>query len=181
MASPIQTRPSGLLGLLQLKQTGTNPSELLSTVQPHIDLFQNYVQSLMQVERGLFGGVPATASIGTAQNGFQNFNIGGLAAQVPQNEQWWVEACSTDPSGIAAADNFKVAVGYAFTGVSGWYPLVPAWQDTITARARFGACDPMPRAVMVPPGAQFLLLVYDIVTAGGISFNLFMRAARIPI
>jgi hypothetical protein len=81
MAGPIQVIPRGLLGMLQLKSGGNNPSQLNETVQPVIDLYPQYKESLAQYQP--LGGI-ALASGAVGPNFFAP-----LAIIVPDNEIWW--------------------------------------------------------------------------------------------
>lgn len=180
MGSPIQTRPQGLLGLLQLKQTGVHPTDFSSTVQSTYDLFSSYTQGLMQSEFGLFGAVPLiTPALTTGQSGFRAFTP---AANVPQNETWWVEHVTVGvPGGLAAADTLIASIGYTLPNISGWYPLAPTQADVITARARGFRYEPVPRPIWLPPGASIQANIVDILTGTSIQPALWIRAARIPI
>lgn len=65
MASPISRRPEGLLDLLLTQQQGRNPSELLNTVGPVLDLVRFYDSQRLTSKAltsvvtaiGTFGGV----------------------------------------------------------------------------------------------------------------------------
>ena len=182
MPGPIQTIPQGLLGLLQLKQTGENPNALDLTVQPNVELLQFWAQRVMQESQGLFpGGPPATATLTTAAGpGTRNFLIGGVPVSVPNNETWYCDQVLAYSGSIAATDNFvNISPGYTVPG-GGVYTMCPLATDVISARARFVWTNPLPRPIFIPPGAQLTMEIGDMIS-GGMTFTLFMRAARLPI
>lgn len=84
MPAAIQLTPAGLLGLLQLKNEGRNPQNLIETIQPVIDCFELYRGSAREsrsTDDILFavGANPVTV-----------FTNGDLAV-VPSNEFWFVD------------------------------------------------------------------------------------------
>lgn len=180
---PIQTLPQGLLGLLQLKSLGKNPSELLDQVQPSYDLFEQYVQTLMQGEIGLFGVTPTTAALVSAGHGFAPF--ANLASPViPNGEMWWVEAATVYIVGntLAAADTVVAGAGYVLPNHLTIHTLNPmSNKDIISARARSWSPDPMPRSLWLPPGTTFGIQVFDILSATSITLQMGMRAARVKL
>lgn len=184
MAGPIQQIPQGLLGLLQLKELGSNPPTLVDTVAPNLDLFALYAERGSNAALGLFGVNPQTATFATATPNVHNFLVGGVNAQVPQNEMWYVTNAGITMVGlIAAADSITVGLGWlSFAGAGGdLYMMTPVYRDTITPRSRFLQTDPMPRPMFVAPGGIFTAVVVDNLTAGTQQLQLSIRAIRIPI
>ncbi|MBA0088971.1 MAG: hypothetical protein HRJ53_28615 [Acidobacteria bacterium Pan2503] len=181
MAGPIQTLPQGLLGLLQLKSFGENPYDLLETVQPSVDLYRLWIERNAQDVQGLFGVASVnTAALVTGNHGTQNF---GSAAQVtPSNEIWFVVYFTGTIQTIAAADTITGLQTGIFTSIpnGGVYLQSAPVSDVITARARSLATNPV-APFFVPPGSQFVVNVADILSVGGITVNLNLRAVRIPI
>jgi hypothetical protein len=180
MAGPIQVIPQGLLGLLNLKQTGKNPDQLLEQVQPTFDLTGMYEQRLIQTELGLFGGSATTAALVTGNKGSNAITVGGVQVQVPLNEMWWVEQCALATVTVAAADTIIAGV-LTSSNQGGASYITPVYQDVVTARARSFVTPPMTRPLFVGPGTGFLCWVLDILSVGGITLSLSMRAVRIPI
>lgn len=100
MASgPIQVSPSGLLGFLNLKNSGRNPDVLNESVQPTMDLREWYFETSAQVDstlRQLSLNVGAAATLG-----FYNYNN---IITVPQNQWWYVTRYSIQAVVQAATD-----------------------------------------------------------------------------
>lgn len=188
-AGPIQTIPQGLLGLLQLKETGHNPDVLNQQVSPNLDIGLMYLERVMQTEAQLFGGVPQTTAIANAQHGFIQFQVAGVAAQIPNNETWFVVGVSAiillpTLNTLAAGDTIVGGVCWNISGTTSQYLFHPLVADIVTARARSWIPSPMTSVPgrWLPPGCQFSLYVADIsVAAGTYTFQLAMRAARVPI
>lgn len=189
-SAPILTIPQGLLGLLQLKETGKLPATLGEVVGPNLDLFQMYAERLAVSAIGLFGGNPQTAAITTGLIGFRPFLLSGSVVTVPQNEMWYVtQVCATIVTGaIAAADTFRGGPCWATSNQSNLpgvgsdvYMMSNNYQDAVTARNRGVATDPSARPFFVPPGAGFYMAIEDALSATSIAFQLALRAARLPI
>jgi len=74
---PIQTLPQGLLGLLDLKNSGSNPPQLGEVVTPQLDLLEQYVIGRLEQ-------VTDPAAVAAA--------VGPVASAlvVPQTELWFV-------------------------------------------------------------------------------------------
>ena len=73
MASPIARRPGGLLDLLLTQQQGRNPSDLLDSVQPILDMAAFYEQERLYVT----GGAKTITAVG-----------GNDTILVPAGESW---------------------------------------------------------------------------------------------
>lgn len=190
MSGPIQTIPQGLLGLLQLKELGSNPPVMVDSLSPNIDLTQLYLQRLMQQETGLFGGVPKTGAVVSAGHGNVTFSLAGTQVSVPQNEMWYCVAAgviidSSSPGGgntVVAADTITAGLMWGLPGSITGYMMTPIQQDVISARARTWTTPPMTTPQWFGPGTTFWIVIFDIlVAAGAYTFDLSMRAARIPI
>jgi hypothetical protein len=170
-----------LLSLLALKQTGANPSALLETVQPSIDLTMFFGQRLMLDMPGLFPSASgATAALVNGNKGVQNFT----GCVVPVNETWLCYAAHAFINNVPAADTVvNCAVGYIsqVAAGTGLYLLSPPNSDAVTARARSFITSPIYQATWLPPGAQMFFWLGDILTATSITATLFMRAARFLI
>lgn len=60
MSGPIQTLPAGFLSLLQLKNMGVNPSQLIDSVQPSFDMMEWYLRNAVTLETQCSLNIPAT-------------------------------------------------------------------------------------------------------------------------
>jgi hypothetical protein len=181
-SGPIQTIPQGLLGLLQLKELGKNPSELLDQVQPSYDLFQQYIQRNLVGEQTLIGGPISTAALVTANRGLQGFSLNGAGVtflNVPQNQIWYVYQLSGDVLTINPADTISYSMACLLP--SGRFcALSPPYLDVQNARTRAGLSG-----VVTPfwasPGTGFAVWVYDILAATTITVLGTIRAVQIQI
>jgi hypothetical protein len=173
----IQTIPQGLLGMLQLKELGRNPSFLADTVAPQLDLFNFYVERTAQQEVGLFGAALTTAGLATGAHGTVGFTI---APTVPVNETWWVTVFTVNVQTIAAADYVRMAPALGIPGVSA-FTVGPDVNDVISARARTVTSPPITKPFWAPPGSVFAVQVFDILTATSIAITASLRASRVPI
>lgn len=176
MAGPIQALPQGLLGLLQLKETGRNPSVMVETVSPNIELLEFFMQRQMQNELGLFGGSPVTVAVSTVTE--TGFAVGGVTCQIPANQTWWIERLSVKCSFLAA--DYARFVPVIVTPNTSSYSPCTDYNDVVTARARAGIVSTV-GGFWLPPQSIFSLKTLDCTSAGGIVFNLALRAVPVPI
>lgn len=172
---PIQTLPQGLLGLLQLKQQGSNPSQFVDAVQGTFELFDMYAQSRLLDVSGANAAAPSpkpAVNVNTA--GAKGFGANGLI--VPQGQIWYVYQYTLQCSLLAAEYIRFAPVLYPAPGSLDIVTLGPDYNDVITARARFalvGNTAPF----WATSGASLGFAVYDIVTGGNINVTANMRAA----
>lgn len=177
MGKPIQTIPQGLLGLLQLKQTGANPSDLLETVQPTVDLTNWWLQR-------------QEVDIALVQSGFTNpvvinaagIGVFGLAAlTVPGNDTWLVTNLTILAS-LLATEDLVVSGGFTFPGSgSAVYELGPALVEPTDSTARARQVTWSARGFWLQPGARPQVIVHDIKTAASISVVMGIRGVIVPI
>lgn len=97
---PIQVPPGGLLDFLRLQTLGQAPNELLGAIRPTIDLTEFYVNSLAEAEAS--GDHEIT--LGSGNQGFQQFTLGLGDILVPQNEFWRVQYWSIITAPLTAGD-----------------------------------------------------------------------------
>jgi hypothetical protein len=181
---PIQRIPKGLLGLLQLKQLGILPGELLETVQPTYDLFQQYAQDINVDTYGLFPGLtpPTTlgATITAPTHGVQAMNV-PFAAIVPAGQLWYITNMSIMATINTAADTVRFAPIVIQQNIPGIWQIGPDVADVVSARAR----NAIAFADIVPfwawPGALFAILIFDSNTATSIAFQLHLRGSALQI
>ena len=86
---PIQLIPRGLLGFLQLKNLGKNPSDFPSVLQPTLELFDWLTQS---EQLSTVGTDAAIAAVGT-----------NTYLSVPSGEAWWLHDVQASINLAAAA------------------------------------------------------------------------------
>lgn len=173
MGKPIQLVPPGFLGLLQLKQMGKNPVEMLETVAPVFPLADWYLRSIEIQLNTTYTQLMAASAAG----GYQAFT-NPAALTVPEDEWWWV-ANYAARGGLVAGDT-----------VNG---LRTALQTNRTGTVRFGRFgNPINLAgqgsvvcfdsgFWAPPGAEFGLHVTNVVSAAGVTFTADLRYSPCPI
>lgn len=170
MSGPIQVIPQGLLGLLQLKQQGMNPSQLADYVTPQIDLFPLWIQRQTQglVQSG------DTQALATGAVGPQPFST-----SVPATQAWFIEHMCISAI-MGAADTCRIAPAVRDGGPAGTtYCVDRDWADTITARAR--QLRTATNNFWVGPNQTFSMVVFDILAGTTITFGLVLRGVIVPI
>lgn len=186
MSGPIQNVPAGLLGLLQLKQSGRNPAELLETVAPIYEMRDQYMQSKQLDQIALFGDTCKTANFPTTSPGFKIASVNGLGVvncTVPQGQTWYVEQMTGIASTPAAADSIRLATAIQGPnlGTQTVFLLTGSdFNDVVTARTRVIVCK-SDRPFWAPAGWSFGFWVIDDATAGNWAVTLHMRATPMPL
>lgn len=140
--APIQQLPGGLLGFLQLKNAGRNPTEVNSLLQMTMDLRDWYLQTNME---SVVGTDAAIAAVGSA-----------FYLTVPDGEFWCVHDCVLSIN-LAAAATIVCAPCYRLgpaIAPSFARPLAPLrrWDQAVEGTTIVqGAENYMP--MFLPPGA----------------------------
>lgn len=179
MSKPIQLIPPGLLGLLQLKQGGRNPNELLETVQATIDLRDWYFQSRTVDATTLIGGNP---SIALTVPG--NFVFTANPATVPNGQFWYVFDYTIDALIATAADSLRIAPCWiANNNVAPVqrYLLGPDANDIVSARANRHLMAKADHGFWLPPGAALGVEAFDVLTGTSITVTAHVRAVPLSI
>lgn len=177
MSGPIQVIPKGLLGLLQLKQQGSNPSELADVVASCINIEQYYWQQLVVDHFQLVGGAPST-NVPTASPGNKAFVTNPL--NVPQGQLWYVLEYSLSCS-LVAAETIRFAPLIIYDpALATPVQLGLDYTDVVTARARAAQCF-VQKPFWAPAGSGIGFWVGDSLTAGNIVVTGSIRAVVIPI
>jgi len=174
---PIQTIPKGLLSLLNLKQMGQNPGNLLGDVYPTLDLRDQYMQYLAVNQTALIGGV-ATMNLATASPGIRNFTTGNPV--VPNGQTWYVFDYTVFGS-LLPAETLSLVPIFQEPGTGGGeYAVGPPSVDVITARAR-GFCTKADKPFWLAPGTNLAIHVLDDLTAATITINACYRAVPLLV
>lgn len=174
MAGPIQTIAPGLLGLLQLKQTGKNPETLAEIVAPVIEMRDWYMQARNLDDISLLPGVTLSVNVPTAGKG----NYGYANAVVPNGQIWWVTHYWI-VADLLAAETIRLApcllrangnlVGLSCNDVN----------DVVTARVRGIVTTAI--NFWAKPGDQFGVRVFDSLTAANIAVAAGIRATPMQV
>jgi hypothetical protein len=102
MSRPIQVIPPGLLGFLQLKNSGQAPSELPDTLQGVLELRDWYFQARLEFSSQIHG-----ITNGTGVEGYFSFSPNTII--VPQGEWWWVEQYTITTDAIDSGEFVQIA------------------------------------------------------------------------
>lgn len=116
MAGPVQVIPPGLLSFFQLKTMGRNPSDLVESIQPNLDMRDWYFAS--KREQSTLDVAGATLALGFNNNATVDAD-GGF--NVPADQWWFIEhmrfAVQTN-----AADDIRFSLAFRPSlGTSGTY------------------------------------------------------------
>lgn len=173
---PIQLQPSGLLGLLQLKNNGRNPSVLADSVQPVLDLWPHYL--LTNGEQTLSANI-AVAGPGGAGPAVPD-------SLVPEGECWAVQLFSISMNGVLGVGqelSIMTMIEYGLTSGGGGIGVgcgdisrVFTNGDIPHATANIPGCG----YLLIPPTAQ-LYVWAGRVTGGPFNVNIRARFTRLPL
>jgi len=146
-SAPIQTQPAGLLGFLQLKNMGQNPSVLPDRLQPILEMFEWYMQSSAEILQQA-GSAFTTAGVKVIHT-------------VPAGE-WWVVDDFQAVATIDVGGSLEAAPCYQTPGF-GLGHLI----DELRTFAVAGGNAPffMPRdnrPLLLPPGSTLGLFVRNV-------------------
>jgi len=153
---PVQVIPPGLLGFLQLKGLGENPSALLQEYQPSIEVRDWLMAARYEV------------AIGNTSSGANGFQGAGNLIVVPQNECWFVHFYGVRGQlAVAGNDMTEITPVMILDVLAGNNPIALAESHTCN-RAAAGvvwASWVVARSFFAPPGAV-LSAQFTNVTAG---------------
>lgn len=168
-SGPIQLIPPGLLGLLQLKNRGANPSQLLDSYQPIVEMFHWLLQA--EARRWPLGQIAVATG-----NGDAVFSPNHIL--VPQDEWWYVHHYSIEAA-MGAGDNVGHFVPHWREGNTPvhFYALDTGLAINLTRNGRMisGA-----QSFFLPPGAE-LGFTYVCTAATTITFNGYVWYTPLPI
>lgn len=175
---PIQVIPPGLLGFLQLKTSGKNPEFLDDTISPTLDVTDWYFQaSLLDFTQAV---ATAARALANGVTGIQLFSPNSI--DVPQQENWWVEEYTIFAAVPAATDTCQFSCMYRTPNVGSTNPYVlgdPSPLLTgVAAAARINVARA--RQFFAPAGCSLGMFVLANETAATITYNGFVRFARLP-
>ena len=168
MPAFINRFPQGLLGLLDLKTQGENPSQLSPLVQGTIELADSYLIN----QRSSNSQASTLTALGVTAGAFSNL-------VVPQGEIWVLynltAELSTPP---LAAATFACAVGYVPTDNNRFISLSD--YNSVTAIAAADIIVAWTGRFLLGPGDSPQVFVTTL-TGGNLGVRLNLVRARIPI
>lgn len=176
---PIQAIPQGLLGFLQLKNAGKNPSEISELLQPVLDLREWYLQTAMRNFIGNGGAAPSAA----LPNNTVGF-IGYLATvpniTVPANEVWYCPYYTALSATLLAAETIQFGCGFRNPDAGFTYQsLIGEPCDPVTGPNKRAFA--FARDFWLPPGTQLGIQVFQCATAATIVVEGHLRYVPLPI
>jgi hypothetical protein len=165
----IQVIPSGLLGLLGLKNGGSNPPYLNSNVQPTFELSEYYLRANFRI---VTDAQVWAAAVGT---GISLFASGVFT--VPQNEIWYVDDVAGAVS-TGAADTLGQFGLFMVGQGSGAWPVTDLLPAMAINQSRWVGSR---RSFWMTSGMQLGYACFNGVTAGVQPVAAYMRVAKIPV
>jgi len=169
MSGPIQTIPQGLLGLLQLKQTGRNPSELTDTVQSIVDLMP------LWLKRNSSDITSQSITRATNGTGFVSYTTPII---VPPGFTWFVENYTLSCV-ISAADSGSFVPALKSPNGLSYSLTESAYIDVVTAQNRVGLIAA--KNFWVGPGEELLVGVVRALAATTITITGSVKGIVVPI
>jgi len=169
MSGPIQTIPQGLLGLLQLKQTGRNPSELTDTVQSIVDLMP------LWLKRNTSDITSQSITRATNGTGFVSYTTPII---VPPGFTWFVENYTLSCV-ISAADSGSFVPALKSPNGLSYSLTESAYIDVVTAQNRVGLIAA--KNFWVGPGEELLVGVVRALAATTITITGSVKGIVVPI
>lgn len=177
-SKPIQTLPVGLLGLLQVKNLGANPSILLDEVRPTVEMFDMWTNFNLEQD-----SVTHQRDLATGAGSVQAFGTGPI--NVPDGEWWWVKNYTIVAVVPAVAgelvENIAPAILYNSSGPLVWQQLTETSRNVTGAALAQSQGAIMAKDFWAPAGASLGVFSGRAVTATVISVFGLLRFCRIPI
>lgn len=172
---PIQTQPIGLLGFLQLKNSGQNPSILPDEVQCVLELRDWYFEGDVRIRGGLAAAV-ASGTLGLVLT----------ATQVPQGEQWAIRGLHATGADIPAGDAIGGYIGFQPPNASALNELrllSPFHEVSVQTDAQEWAPNYTPQGEMIiaQPGSTFGFWLTRSLFAAPVDFGMVVYYTRMPI
>lgn len=175
MSGPIQVIPPGLLGFFQLKNMGRNPSDLVDSVQPSLEMFDWYMQARAEyVGLGNTGGVP---------NATTQFRALAPAVFVPDGEFWYIVTATLISSVLVAGDSYIACIAMR-DPTSGFIHVPRAQQgitmsDAIAGANTQGLCSA--QDWFAPSGVEIGVFLSRNLTAATITYSLSATRVVLPV
>jgi hypothetical protein len=172
MAGPIQIIPRGLLGFFNLKSQGANPTQLVESVQPIIDLYPQYLEA-----QAIIWPLVSGVNLASGNNG------GGVwspnAIVVPNDQIWWIQSYGIFTGQLPATDDcvYSPAMRITTVGTIQW-ELCPKrnepYQPSLVApvnKSRLVTAN----GFFAPPGSELGFWVQSCVTATTVALTAEVR------
>lgn len=173
MSGPIQVIPPGLLGMLQLKNVGKLPDELLETLAPVLELRDWLLQANSQVAG------PYTTTWANNQTGFANFVTPTVLAP-PDRVWWYVHQFTVYASLPLGTDAAQYWPSMSFINTGSVLTVGRASTEGVVAgpnRFVYSFSDPF----FAPPGCQLGALLGQVATATAIDASAVVRYTALPV
>lgn len=178
-SGPVQVIPPGLLGFLQLKNSGVNPQQLQNGYTPTLDM----LHWLLRGREEIMGTVANPCSVAIANGVVGNFQVFTTnSIQVPDDEWWYVHDYAVYTDALLAATSivqFTCAVQSTTAGQIG--KLYGTSQSLLagSAAGRIGMAQAHDFFVASGSFLGFAPSVNE-VAAGNITYQGTVRFTRLP-
>lgn len=178
---PIQLIPPGLMGLLQLKQTGRLPGTLNDIVSGVLELREWYMMARRVNTLALFPGAsfPVINGITAPGVGVGFVPAGGGNATVPNGQIWWVDNMTIQCTISAAASSIRYSPAINRPGVVGGDVIQVGYQDVadvVNAHANRKIIVHNDRPFWAFPGDGFAANIHDVTTGTAEALTLTLSA-----
>jgi len=173
-SKPIQTLPCGLLGFLQLKNLGQNPSILPDTIQSTLDLREWLLET--NAENPL---TPSSVIVTSGVVGLVLFTT--LPLIVPDREWWFVENYTLTMGVVPAGDEIAAAPAMrtSVAGAPQQLILAPEFEVEVSTVNQSGCASA--RDFWLGPNMELGAWVNRVVAAGNLTIAARVRFTRLPI
>lgn len=177
MAGPVQLIPPGLLGFLQLKSLGRNPSQLVESYSPTIEMLDWIMESQPLEAASDLGARPLYVAAAAGPTIGQPVP----AMSVPQDEIWRVLQFTIEVS-LVAGESSSFAPCF-FTSVAGvTIPYLVGPPTDLYAGTAIGVRNVAyaPAPFWAPPGCQLGVYIRQSIQAGVLNYVHSARYVRCP-
>lgn len=164
---PVQVIPAGLLGFLNIKNSGRNPESIDSNVMPVFDIMPLWMQTKAE-DIGTF-----TSPAPSGNNGFGSWTIRQI---VPEREAWFVLEYTIRTTNMGVGDSAAYAAGWQQPITQQRYLV----GDLGTNNSGDGVASGFARGFWVPAGGELLWYTNDVVNATGFTLIGTARIVRFP-
>lgn len=178
-SGPLNVQPKGLLGFLQLKNSGVNPAALADGLAAVVDLTDWFLQTNSLDFTCARSGL-TTGSDGQVAWGASTVNgVSGTAILVPQDE-WWYLHHYTAFANLVAGDTLSIGVSMKNSPLQ-QYLLLGTMTPALAGADKQPTAMLLHQHVWVAPGTELTLTIGEITSAGTIQVNGGGRFTRLKV
>lgn len=167
---PVQVFPPGLLGFLQLKNSGKNPEFLSDIISPSLE-YRDWLFTARQL----------TVDPNSFIRGFLTANRGFFSwtspLGVPQDEAWWVRSYMIRTQVVPAAESITYRPCWKAAFIGSNYGV-----GDVVGTANAGEVECLGgENFFLPPGAELGVWIKSCTSAAGIQLSVALEYVPLPI